>query len=196
MKCWFWEQLIWTKGKEWRGLGHWAGQRQCLAKWFLLKGWQWVRFGVIVLLDRIWKSRKWNENSIHIQMETSPHVHARFSIIEDMYIYVCSKGNWTGWASGIILLTVWGLCLYCCAFKWRISIYVPQKNMCIKIYDTYIVYVSYILMCYSALWCISTNMFYYIQCIKQITNCLLLYPMIIFISHHAQTRRNILLMHQ
>lgn len=24
--------------KKWRGLGYWEGQRQCLAKWFLLKG--------------------------------------------------------------------------------------------------------------------------------------------------------------
>lgn len=135
MKCWFWEQLFWTKGKEWRGLGHWEGQRQCLAEWFLLKRWQWVRFGVIVLLDRIWKSRKWNENCIHIQMKTSPHVPARFFNYGDMYIYVCSKRNWTGPPDAFVRLSICCVILLTVAdsprpvfvlsgVKWRIWVYV------------------------------------------------------------------------
>ena len=54
----------------------------------LLKVWQWLRCWVIILPDRIWKSKKWNENCIHIQMETSPLVPAWFSIMGG-YVYLC-----------------------------------------------------------------------------------------------------------
>lgn len=62
--------------------------------------------GVIVVLDRIWKSRKWKEKCIHIQMETSPHVPTQFSIMEGMHIYVCSKEKWTGPPNSFVSLTI------------------------------------------------------------------------------------------
>lgn len=82
------------------------------------------------------KSRKWNENGIHIQMKTSPHVPAQFSIMEDMYIYVCRRGNWTGPHDAIvrlsircvILLTVWGMYSDCWTVRW-ICMCVPWTDM-------------------------------------------------------------------
>lgn len=57
-------------------------------------------------------------------METSPYVAAQFSIMRDMYIYGCSKRNWTGSPDAsvrlsifrikrVIQLTVQSLYLYC-----------------------------------------------------------------------------------
>lgn len=116
-ECAFGEQLFGRKGQC-----CWVmeGQRQCHNDLFwgmaVSEGWGY-HFPIQNL-----KSRKGNENCIHIQIKTIPQVRAQFSIIEDMYIYVCSKGNWTGMPNavvrlsissiwGVILLTVW--CLHC-----------------------------------------------------------------------------------
>lgn len=40
-------------------------------------------------------------------METSPHMPAQFSIMGDMYIYMSSRGYWTGPLDAFVRLSIW-----------------------------------------------------------------------------------------
>lgn len=111
-------------------------------------------------------------------METSPHVPARFSIMGDMYIYVCSKGNWTGSPDASVRLSITQI--QCVTLLTFVLLGGQRENLNCCSINEYIhkesIHIS--------------HMVYNMQCIEEITHYLLLYPVIIylFVLFHIMNR--------
>lgn len=70
--------------------------------------------GMVVTGVQGYRFTRWNLKKAENEMRTlfifkcrrSPHMPERFSIMRDMYIYICDKGNWTVPPHAFVMLSI------------------------------------------------------------------------------------------